>query len=277
MALGVAEACLAGPWTRPRGGHYTKLAASYLYTDTEFDHEGDEVPLLTTNPLVQSAAYREVALSAYVEYGITDRWTLVSALPFKILTSRRTEISELADLVRDVDVTNAGLSDLSIGMRRGLVSGPRPVSVEVIGKVPLGYDAEPDNDGPALGSGHADLAASLAAGASARGLYATASGTYRVRGGPLADDFGFSAQLGGTRGRVSAQALIEGWYSTVDPGPLDESSTTAVANQDVLKLIGSLGWQMAPGVAIVAEAYHVLQGRNTATGTTAALALVLTR
>lgn len=273
----MAEACHAGPWTRPRGGHYTKLAVSYLYTDTEFDHDGDEVPLLTANPLVRSAAYREVAISAYVEYGINDRWTLVGALPFKILTSRRTEITELADLVREVDVTNAGLSDLSLGVRRALVTGSRPVAVEVVGQAPLGYDADPGNSGPALGSGHAEAAVSLAAGLSARGAYATVSGTYRVRGGPLADEMGFALQAGGSSGRLSAQALLEGRYATVDPGPLDVSSTVAVANKDVTKVIASLGWQLAPGAAVVAEAYHVLRGRNAATGTTGAVALVLTK
>jgi hypothetical protein len=275
--LGMVEPCGAGPWTRPRGGHYTKLSLSYLYTDTEFDDRGDEVALLTSNPLVQSAAYREVDLSAYVEYGLTDRVSLVGALPFKILTSRRTELNDLADHVREVDVTNAGLGDLSIGARQALLAGRRPVSVELVAKVPLGYDSTPDNGGPALGSGDVDLAAALLAGTSIGGAYTTASASYRFRGGPLADDVGFSAQVGGARGRMSAQALVEGWYSTVDPEPLDVSSTMTVTNQDVLKLIASLGWQMGPGASVAAEVYHVLQGRNAPAGTTAALALVLTK
>jgi hypothetical protein len=274
-SLGDPGLCHAGPWTQPRGGSYTKIALSYLYTRTEFDSQGNEVPLLTTNPLVRSAAYREVDLFGYMEYGIRDGWTLVGALPFKILTSQRTEISELADLVRNVDVTNAGLADLSIGVRRSLVRGRRPLSLEVVAQLPLGYDPTPDNDGPALGSGEPDIAASLLAGTNLRGLYATASAAYRVRGGPLANDIGFAAQVGGASGRLSGQALLEGWYSTVAPAPLDVSSTVAVTNQDVLKLILAAGWQTAPGAAVVVEAYHVIQGKNTATGTTVALALVI--
>jgi len=277
LLLGLAGPAAGGPWTRAKGGHYAKFSASYLYTDTEYDYQGNEVPLLTSNPLVQSAAYREVDLSAYVEYGITDRISLVGTLPFKILTSRRTEISDIADLIREIDATNAGLSDLSIGARQALVTGRWPVSVEVTGKVPLGYDATPDNGAPALGTGYADLSGALLAGRSARGIYATASAAYRVRGGPLADDVGFAAQLGGSGGGFSAQALLEGWYSTVDPEPLDVSSTVAVPNQDVLKLIASLGWQLNTEAAIVAEVYHVLQAKNAPAGTTAAVGLVLTR
>jgi hypothetical protein len=277
LILALAEPSLAGPWTRTRGGHYARFSASYLYTDTEYDYRGNEVPLLTSNPLVQSAAYREVDFSAYVEYGLTDRLSVVGALPFKILTSRRTEISDLADLIREVDVTSGGLSDLSAGVRQALTGGRWPVSLEVMARVPLGYDATPDNGAPALGTGHADLSGALLAGTSARGMYVTASAAYRVRGGPLADDAGFAAQVGGSRGRVSGQALLEGWYSTVDPQELDVSSTMAVPNQDILKLIVSLGWQWTPQSAVVAEVYHVLDAKNAPAGTTAALGLVLTR
>ncbi len=277
IVLAAADDGAAGPWTRARGGHYTKLALSYLYTETEFDHRGDEVPVLTSNPLVQSAAYREVGLSAYVEYGLTDRTSLVGSLPFKILTSRRTEISSLADLIRDVDVTNAGLGDLSIGARRGLVAGRRPVAVELLAKLPLGYEVNPDNSGPALGSGEPDLTASAMAGLTLRGAYLTATAAYRIRGGPLANDAGFAAQIGGSHRGVSGQVLLEGWYSTRSPEPLGVSSTMAVPNQDLLKLIASLGFRTAPGAEIVVEAYHALQGKNAAAGTTAALALVLWR
>jgi hypothetical protein len=232
---------------------------------------------LTSNPLVRDAAYREVVLFSYVEYGISDDWTIIGALPYKILTSKRTEITELADLIREVDVTNAGLSDLTLGVRRALVRGTRPLAIDLLGSVPLGYDRSPDNGGPALGSGYADIGALLHAGVSLGGGYASASAGYRVRGGPLADVYGFGLQAGAGRDRVSGYALLEGWYSTVEPEPLDVSSTVAIANQDVLKLIVSVAFQITDNAAAVADAYHVLDGRNTPTGTTGALSLVLTR
>ncbi|HEX5133461.1 MAG TPA: hypothetical protein VFX92_13380 [Candidatus Krumholzibacteria bacterium] len=285
LAFAAAAAFLAasalpargGPWVRPRGGHFLKISASYLYTTSEFNEHGDPVPLLTANPLVQDAAYREVAIATYLEYGISDRLSLIGYLPFKILTSRRTEISELADLIREIDVTNAGFSDLSLGVRRALRTGRTPVAIDLVGTVPLGYDREPDNSGPALGTGYPDLLASLQAGASLHALYASAAMAYRVRGGPLADDIGFTAQFGGARQRVSGYALVEGWYATVTPEALDVSSTTAPSNQDVLKFIASLSFAINQEASIATEVFHVLEGRNTPTGTTGSIALVLTR
>jgi hypothetical protein len=270
-------AATAGPWLQKPGGYFVKAAFSYLYAESEFDHGGDEVPVLTSNPLVRSAAYREIVLNTYVEYGLDERATLVGSLPFKILTSRRTEITDLADLIREVDVTNAGFSDLHIGVRSPLLRGRHPVSGEVRVKVPLGYPKRPANSGPALGSAEVDVTASILAGTTLRGAYATASAAYRVRGGSLADDVGFSLQVGGARRRLSGQALVEGWYSTVDPAPLDESSTARAANQDVLKVIGTLGYRTAERATVAVEAYHILSGKNAATGTTVAAALILTR
>ncbi len=267
----------AGAWLQAPAGYYAKFSASYVYSETEFDNTGAVVPILTSNPLVRAAAYREVDLSTYVEYGLSPRATIVGSLPFKVLTSRRTEITDLADLIREVDVTNAGFSDLHLGVRTPVVRGHTPVSVELVGKVPLGYDRSPSNGGPALGSGYADLIGAILVGTTIRSGYLSASASYRVRGGPLADDAGFLAQAGGTRGRVSGQAMLEGWYSTVPPAPLEVSSTTEPANQDVLKVIASLGVRTGAHAVVAAEMYHVIDGKNTVTGTTVAISLVLTR
>jgi len=275
LATGAISGAQAGPWVQPRGGHFAKFSASYLYTTTERNTNGDVVPILDSNPLVQSAAYREIMLSTYVEYGWRDRVTLVGSVPYKIATSRRTEIASDVSLVRDVDITNAGWSDLVIAARGALGRGRYPTAIEAGVKIPLGYSSAPDNGGPALGTGKADFEAALLAGFGASHVYASARAAYRIRGGSLDDEVGFSAQAGGSRGRWFTQALVEGWYTTGPIEPLDVSSTLEVPNQDALKLIATLGARIATNTSLVAEIYHVLDGRNTPTGTTIALGLVL--
>lgn len=266
----------AGPWTQPRGDSYCRFSFSYLYTRTEFDARGEEVPILTSNPLVRSAAYREVAVSSYVEYGVRDRLTLVASLPFKILTSQRTELSTDASLVREVDVTNAGLADLWVGVRRAIHRGRFPVAVEIGGKAPLGYDRTPDNFGPALGTGYADAEFAALAGFGARSVYASTRVAYRVLGGDLDNAVGFALEAGGHHERVFAQFLFEAWRSTGEIRELDVSSTAVVPNQDVTKLIVTAGARVNGRVALTVEAYSMLAGKNVATGTTAAMALILT-
>ncbi len=271
-AFGPGEA-VAGAWVQPRGGYFAKFSASYLYTDTELDANGNEVPLLDTNELVRAAAYREIALSSYVEYGVRDRITVIGAVPFKIATSRRTEISEDASLVRDIDVTNAGWSDLYLASRTALLRGRHPAALEAGVKLPLGYEAAPENGGPALGTGEADFEVALLASFGARYVYASARGAYRVVGGSLDDTVGFSAELGGSYGRGFAQALIEGWYTTGEISTLDVSSTVQIPNQDLLKLIATLGVRTGAHTSLAAEIYHVLDGRNAPAGTTVALGI----
>lgn len=271
---GAASTAFGGPWVHPRGGYFAKFNASYLYTRTELDASGNEVPILSGNPLVESAAYREVALFTYAEYGWRDRVTLVGSVPFKIATSTRTEISQDASVRREIDVTNAGWSDLFIGSRGALRRGRYPAAIEAGVKIPLGYDTEPDNGGPALGTGKPDFEAAVAAGFGAAHVYGSARAAYRACGGTLDDQVGFSAEVGGSHGRAFGQALVEGWYTTGEIKPLEVSSTMRVPNQDVLKLIASAGVRTAAHTALVAEVYHVLDGRNTPTGTTVALAIV---
>jgi hypothetical protein len=277
LAAAAPDDAGAGPWTRSRGGHFAKFSASYLYTRTEFDSNGDEVALLTSNPLVQDAAYREVVLSSYVEYGMRDRVTLVGSLPFKVVTSTRTEISSDATVIREIDVTNGGLSDLLAAVRVALLRGRFPAAFEAGLKIPLGYESVPENGGPALGTGKVDATASVSAGLAGASVYAFAWTAYRARGGVLDDDVGFGLEAGAHSGRAFAQALIEGWYTTGDIEPLEVSATTVTPNQDLLKLVASAGVHTGEFASVAAEVYHVLDGRNTATGTTVAVALVLAR
>ena len=277
LLLLLAGAAWAGPWTRTQGSSYSKFAASYLYTTSEYDATGNEVPILTSNPLVQSAAYRDVSLSCYVEYGIRDELTLVASLPFKILTSQRTELSSDATLQREVDVTNAGLADLWLGLRRAIRRGRCPVAIEAGVKAPLGYDRTPDNGGPALGTGYADAEFALSAGYGARHAYAVLRAAYRVYGGDLDNAAGLAAEVGAHRDPVFVKLELDAWRSSGEILPLDVSSTTVVPNQNVTTLVAAVGARASERVSLALEAYHVLAGKNVATGTTVALALILTR
>ncbi len=277
LLLAFAGAAWAGPWTRARGTSYSKFTASYLYTTSEYDANGEQVPILTSNPLVQSAAYRDVSLSSYVEYGIRDQLTLVASLPFRILTSRRTELSSDATIEREVDVTNAGLADLWVGLRRALRRGRYPVAIDAGIKAPLGYDRTPDNGGPALGTGYADAEFALSAGYGARHAYGVIRAGYRVYGGDLDNAAGLAAEMGAHRDPVFVKLELDAWRSSGEILPLDVSSTTVVPNQDVTTLVAALGMRASEQVSLALETYYVLAGKNVATGTTVALTLILAR
>lgn len=272
-AAGNAE---AGAWLRPAGSYYFKLSASRLYTEQEYDYAGNKVDILAGQETLINTSYRDASVSAYLEYGLSDRVTLLATLPFKVLTARRTELTEVPDIRRDVDATNGGLSDALVAMKIPLLTTPFPIAVQGGVKLPLGYDDTPYNGGPPLGSSRIDVEAHLLAGVSFYPVpaWAGASVGYRVRGGDLDDQWLFGAEAGATWWRLQLKAGIDGLYSTSDPPDLaavsrgGASPATIVTNQDVLEVTPAISYLVNDEISFVLETFTVVDGRNTVTGTT---------
>jgi hypothetical protein len=272
-AMGMAAAPVqGGAWVQKKDSYYFKVAVSYLDSDRELNFNGDEVDILSGDTLSVDASYRDVTISTYLEYGITDRLTVVGTLPFKVLTSKRTQLSDLAaDVRRDVDATTGGLGDLGLGLRYPLLTTPFPVSLQGTVKMPLGYDRSPENMGPPLGSGHVDVEAALLAGVSLYPFpgYITGSAGYRARGGELADELMFNIEGGVTWRRVMARFGADATYSTGDPPDLARtSSSVVITEQDVVKVTPAVAVLLSDEISLVIEAFHTVDGKNTVTGTT---------
>lgn len=274
---------LAGAWLRADDSYYFKLSASRLYTESEYDYTGDKVDILSGENLLVDASYRDVSVSAYLEYGLADRLTLIASLPFKVLRARRTELADTApDIRRRVDATNGGFSDATVALKTSLLVDPFPVAVQGGLRFPLGYDSSPDNGGPPLGSGHVDVEGHLLAGMSLYPVPAYAAGSigYRIRTGDLADEILFNVEAGARMRRLGLKIGLDGLYSTTPPPDLAAagadggSAAVVVTNQDVLKLTPALAWLASDEISFVVEAFSVIDGRNTVAGTTISAGVV---
>lgn len=270
--LVTAGAAVAGAWVQPRDGYYFKLSTAWLDSGHEFNSDGEKVDILAGDPFVTDASYRDLTVGAYVEYGLTDRLTILGTLPFRVLSSRRTQSIASSSLSRDIDATTAGFGDLSLGARYPLHTGTIPVSVQGSVRVPLGYDRAPENGGPPLGSGRLDAEGRLLAGLSLYPFpgYLTGGVGYRFRGGDIDDELLFEAEAGATWGRISGRIGVSGVYSTGDPPELADEATSSVVitDQDILQLIPALGVRINDEISLVVEAFHIVDGRNTVAGTT---------
>jgi hypothetical protein len=269
----------AGAWVQKKRGYFFKLTGSYLYTVEEFDPNGDLRNIRENEPGIEDTSYEEAAITGYLEYGVTDRLTLVTNLPFKVVTSRRTELASPGIPQQNVEVVTGGLADLTVSGRLKLFGRAAPVSIQGGVKLPLGYDPSPPDEGAPLGSGKIDLEGHLLAGASLYPMpaYLTGQVGYRYRGGDgIADEYLFQAEFGLTPGKWLIKATLDGIYSTKSPAE-QGSSTTTVTNMDVLKLIPTVGYNFTPWFSIGAEAFHTLEGKNTVAGTTWVLGVVFIR
>ena len=271
------SAAHGGAWVQKKSGYFFKLTGGYLYTTEEYDSAGNTQNIREGESGISNTSYKEVNITGYLEYGVTDRFTAVANLPFKVVTSKWTEAATNDGPSRTVEVVNGGLSDLTLAGRFLLFGKSNPVSIEAGVKLPLGYDATPPDGGAPLGSGKVDVEGALLAGAGLWPIRAYATGAigYRIRGGSgIADEYLFRVEGGFTPGDWLAKATLEGIYSAETPGD-QESSTVAVTNQDVLKIIPTVAYRFHYRFAVGAELIHTLAGKNTVSGTTYTVGILL--
>ena len=162
-------------------------------------------------------------------------------------------------------------------------------------KVPLGYEQNPDNGGPPLGTGEADAEVQLLYGQSLWPIpaYVSAGAGYRFRGGSGARDLATVGAIGGlndeifyhveagyTAGQVFLKLRLDALLNTEDPPDLSpEAQMTAsgspievvAGDQDIIKLTPGVTYTVGGNVALNVELFHTLSGKNTVTGTAISL------
>lgn len=272
----LSTAAYAGAWIQKKNAYFFKLTGSYLYSTEEYDANGNLQTIREDEPGISETSYKELAATGYLEYGASDRFTIIANLPFKIVTSRRTESPTPGTPTRNVEVVTGGLSDLLLGGRFLLFGTSTPISIQGGVKLPLGYDASPPDEGAPLGSGKVDVEGLVQAGMGIWPIraYITGQAGYRLRGGnDIADEYLFQLEGGFTPGNWLIKATLDGVYSAgshEDQG----SSTILVTNSDVLKVIPTVAYRVHYRLAIGAEVFHILSGKNTVAGTTYAIGIV---
>ncbi len=289
LCLMVSEA-RAGAWVQSRHGYYFKLSANYLFTTREFNHEGERLDIFQERLVYKNSSFQDFNITAYLEYGLFERLTLVANVPFKVLRSKRTEIVGAGLLARIVTNYTLGFSDLAVSGRYALVDGALALSVQGGIKAPLGYDKAPADDGPPLGTGKIDLEGHLLIGKSLYPLpaYITASVGYRRRTGPLADQVLFTGEVGYAVGNFLFKIGYDGLKSTVAPPDIVGQPVTTplpggggalpniiVGDQDIFKISPSVIYNATDAFALQAELLHIYAGKNTVAGTIYSFGLVL--
>ncbi|MFQ5606218.1 MAG: hypothetical protein ACE5HS_23345 [bacterium] len=284
------KALLAGAWVQPKRGFYFKLSSNYLLTTKEFNHEGKRLDIFQERIIYEDASFRDFAVTAYLEYGLFENLTIVAKLPFKIQTSKRTEIIREALLARIVTVHTEGLSNLSLFGRLALFEKPLVLSVQSGVKIPLGFETAPANDGPPLDTGDTDFEANLQMGKSLYPLpaYVTASVGYKYRTGALHDQVLFTAEAGYTLGRFLLKINYDGLKSTIAPPDIVGQPVTTplpggggalpsiiIGDQDIFKISPSIIFQITKSLSIQGEILHIYGGKNTVAGTAYSLGLIL--
>ena len=285
----VGSQLYAGAWNRRPGSFYLKFSSSYLSTSKEFNYLGREnriyFPLKETYP---DASFIDRYSSAYVEYGLLPKLTLVSQVAFNSMQAKRVEVSGGGSICTNIESSTIGFSDLDVGLRYGLHESRLVFASESTLKIPLNYENDPSVDAPPLGTGEVDFTQKLLVARGFNPGYFNAGFGYRFRGGErFNDQIVWDAETGLTLGNTFLKLYVEGIQSTQSPpdiyGSPRQSSvggalpTTLTGDQDIFKISPSLTYYLSSETGISFDIIHVFAGKNTISGTSFALGLVWER
>ena len=291
----------AGAWTQASGGVYCKIAGLSFRSQDYLDIAGKQQPRVA-KPSMEELS--DQSISAYLEYGLLERLTLVATLPYKHLVYEKTEVKVFKSDVLDTTITRihpdeirSGLTDLELRLRWRLLRNPAVVSLALGGKFPLGYDIDQDSIGSLdaggiglgpspvagtdskvpLGTGERDIDVRLLVGKSLYPFpgYLTSTIGYRKRGGAFSDEFFYGFEAGVTYKRLLVKGVVEGMRTLGDCGAMGRGGL--VGDQDILKLSPGLIWSLSKHLEIGVDLFHIAAGCNTAAGTTYAAGLAFKR
>ena len=264
LAIGWAATAHAGAWSQQPGAYYAKIALNRLHATSDYGLDGNKQRKPGHGRLT------DLTLSAYLEYGLRERLTLVASAPFKRLEDQRSFANNIGDgFERD---TNFG--DLELRLRYQLWEEPVTVAGALGTKLPLGYKVRELSNVP-LGTGERDEDVRLLVGHSLHPFpgYLTGDLGWRRRGGSFSNEFFFTAEAGA----AWKKALFKGTLSSVRTlgtcGALTQAGL--VGDQDIVKLSPGLIFRLTERIELNLDLFHIATGCNTTAGTTWSLGAAL--
>ena len=259
--LGLASAAFAGAWTQNRGGYYFKIGASYLNSTIDIDANGKQIQKANMGEL------RDLNYSTYLEYGLLDRLTLVSSVPYKRLQDTRT-LRDLNSVITGTALERRwGFGDMEMRLRWLLTDKPIVASIAAGGKIPLWYEEDPNTRVP-LSSKKVDADVRILLGQSLYPLpiYVTGEVGYRIRGGDFSNEGFYALEAGITVGRFLFKGYLSGIRTFGTCNPVEEVGL--IADQSVLKLSPGLIYRLTNWLELSVEMLHIAAGCNTTAGNT---------
>lgn len=253
----LASQCFAGAWTMPEGKFYERLSFNSYLAFSEFSMEP---------PDPKFKSFRDFNVGNYLEYGITDRFTLINAMYYKNLLKEEGTSETSAD----------GFGDVDLGVRAKMLEGPWGVlSTQALVKIPGAYDKD---DKLPLGNGQYDVDTRILYG---RSLYPYLPGYcnvevgYRLRTEDPSDELRYVVEFGmdftkDLYGRIK----LDGILSMDNGNRVSVSGNPTAANSyDLGKLDIAIGCKLNKRWGLEIACTPEIYGRNTTQGVTYTLAL----
>jgi hypothetical protein len=197
ISLSLATLVFAGAWTMKRGQMYNKLSVNYYYTKKNFDEHGHK------HSLPNDGEFYDFNLIWYQEYGLLDKLTILSSIPYKHLHYEDDNFES----------ESWGFGDIELGLKFCLLENPVVLSVQSKVKIPEAYD---ENKDVPLGNGQWDGELRILLGKSLWPFpaYFGVEGGYMWRAEAPADEFKYLLEFGYTISeKLSFRTKLDGTLS----------------------------------------------------------------
>jgi len=254
----------AGAWAQAKGQYYAKLSSISYSADEHYTSDGKREPLAAGDSFDADQVF------LYVEYGATNRLTVVGEGNLGELVSRTTQERH----------STQGIGDLGLGAKYQWLDAPVVLSPYVKWKIPTGYDSD---DNPSLGTGDMDLEFRLLASKSLYPypVYVGAELGLRLRGGPFSRQVPFALEIGVTpHKRVFAKTYLVGTNTLIgDGGFMDamDSMSMQVSEGDFIKWGVSGAFKVQGALSVDLSYESIFSGENVGAGSSVGLGLSVSR
>lgn len=265
IGLAASSRVHAGAWAQPPGHMYAKVSGIYYAADEVYNDMGRRQQMG-----INRDKFNSRQMFAYLEYGLRDRWTLVTQASAGVLT-------EVDTFVR---METTGIGDIDVGLKYQWVDKPVVLAPMLSVKIPTGYDAAFE---PALGTGKLDVEARLVASKSLYPvpLYVGVDAGYRLRGGPFSNQWSWAAEAGATpHPRAFAKVFVAGTRTLVSSSDdnLGVVGVSAQVSEGNFSNIGAnLAIEVSSGLWLDVLVQQTVAGENIGAGRSLGLGLSVSR
>ncbi len=250
--------CFAGGgWPQKRGSGYFKLNQYILVADTYFNPEGNKIDVLPRISYYSS--------SLYGEYGITDKLTAITFIPF----FNRLTLNELVRLdgtvVAGDQLNSFGDTNLSLKYGLGKLANWSFAATITLG-LPFGESAGGDSGTLQAGDGEFNQMLTVDAGYSHGSLpiYLNGSLSFNNRTKNLSEEVRYSAEIGSSLGKKALVLLRLQSVNSLRNGNPDPSASQGLFSNNIEYMIVSpeVNWNIGQNKGVSVSMSVPLSGKQ---------------